>query len=140
MGDARSRHGFVDRERRRVGGDLALVVCLRCEEGVIQRSVGVDGSVLTHAPVVLLRPEEAVEEDDGRSIVAEVFEAVLRLCWRLVEVVGEADAVVEFGGGVQSRVLDVDADGLGKARKGKAGEHLRLRAVAGDVALILLGF
>jgi len=44
------------------------------------------GSVLTHAPVVLLAAEEAVDEDDGRSILGRTF-------GRLVEVVGERYAV-----------------------------------------------
>ena len=51
-----------------------------------------EGSVLTHAPVVLLRAEEAVENDDGRSIFSEAFEATVRPNRWLVEVICDFDA------------------------------------------------
>ena len=52
----------------------------------------VGGSLLTHAPVVPLGPEQAVDEDDG-----SIFRSGLLL--RLEQVVCDFDAAVELGGG-----------------------------------------
>ncbi|KAH9842248.1 hypothetical protein Tdes44962_MAKER01626 [Teratosphaeria destructans] len=60
--------------------------------GLNEMGGGVLGSVLTHAPVVLLGAEEAVDEDDRRSIVRGFA------LGGFVQVVGERDAVGEFGG------------------------------------------
>jgi hypothetical protein len=49
------------------------------------------GCVLTHAPVVPLRPEQAVDEDDG-----SIFRG--SLLGRLEEIVCDLDAAVELGG------------------------------------------
>jgi len=69
-----------------------------------------DWSVLTHAPVVLLRAEEAVEEDDGWSIVAEAFEAAVGRDGWLVKVVGEVDSVAKLCGRVQSKTMLMRAE------------------------------
>ena len=49
------------------------------------------GCVLTHAPVVPLRPEQAVNEDDG-----SIFRG--SLLGRLEEIVCDLDAAVELSG------------------------------------------
>ena len=49
------------------------------------------GCVLTHAPIVPLRPEQAVDEDDGSIFGGS-------LLGRLEEIVCDFDAAVELGG------------------------------------------
>jgi hypothetical protein len=83
------------------------------------------GCVLTHAPVVPLRSEQAVDEDDG-----SIFRG--SLLSRLEEVVCDFDAAVELGGGERTRHIQ-PVWLLGTQKSSSSCEHIGER-VAGSVA------
>ena len=74
------------------------------------------GCVLTHAPVVPLRPKQAVDEDDG-----SIFRG--SLLGRLEEIVRDFDAVVELGG--REGTTHIQPERLLSAQKsGSSCEHV----------------
>ena len=82
-----SRHDSAYRARIPVFSGLVPVLCLYVRDCRLAAEY-MQASVLTHAPVVLLRAEEAMEEEDGRSIVS-----IVRFRRWFVEVVGDLDAI-----------------------------------------------
>lgn len=97
------------------------------------------GCVLTHAPVVPLRPEQAVDEDDG-----SIFRG--SLLGRLEEVVCDFDTTVELGG--REGTTRIQPERLLSAQEsGPSCEHVgelvaglsQSRGAARVICLLLLG-